>query len=113
MLPSKFLLLQNYPNPFNPETWLPYKLAHNAEVSVHIYTFNGELIQTIDVGHQPAGVYVEKNKAAYWDGRDSFGEKVASGVYYYTLQVRPLFVGTIPGIEAGEFRATRKMVIMK
>ena len=93
-------LLQNFPNPFNPETWIPFKLAQDTPVTINIYDTRGQLIRTIELGNKNAGVYTTKDKAAYWDGRDSLGEKVASGIYYYTLQ-------------AGEFRATRKMVIMK
>ena len=100
VLPSKSLLLQNYPNPFNPETWIPFKLAQNVNVVIHIYSANGQLVHTITLRNQEAGTYVTKDKAAYWDGRNSFGEKVASGVYFYTLQ-------------AGEFSGMRKMVIMK
>ena len=100
VLPSKSLLLQNYPNPFNPETWLPYQLAQDVPVTISIYNTKGQLIRTINLGNQNAGIYVTKDKAAYWDGRLSYGEKVTSGVYYYQL-------------EAGEFRAARKMVIMK
>lgn len=100
ILPTMSALLQNYPNPFNPETWLPFQLAQDALVTIRIYNTNGQLIRTIALGNKQAGVYVTKDKAAYWDGRDSLGQSVASGVYYYTLQ-------------AGEFRATRKMVIMK
>jgi len=98
--PSTFALLQNYPNPFNPETWLPYKLASDSPLSISVYNAKGQLIRTINLGHQVAGMYITKDKAAYWDGRDSFGDKMASGVYYYTLQ-------------AGDFTATRKMAIMK
>ena len=93
-------LLQNYPNPFNPETWIPFKLAQNAPVSISIYDTKGQLIRTIALGQQNAGIYTTKDKAVYWDGRSNTGEKVSSGVYYYTLQ-------------AGDFTATRKMVIMK
>lgn len=100
LIPTEFDLLQNYPNPFNPETWIPFKLAQNANVVIHIYSAKGQLVRTITLGNKNAGIYVKKAKAAYWDGRDSEGSKVASGVYFYTLQ-------------AGEFRATRKMVIMK
>ena len=100
ILPEQFILLQNYPNPFNPETWIPFKLAQNVPVSISIYSAKGQLIRTISLGNKQAGIYVTKNKATYWDGRDSKGFKVASGVYYYTLQ-------------AGEFIATRRMVIMK
>ncbi len=93
-------LLQNYPNPFNPETWIPFKLAQSAPVTINIYDVKGQLIRTLHIGNKGAGIYVTKDKAAYWDGRSRNGEKVASGVYYYQLR-------------AGEFRATRKMVILK
>ena len=97
---KKCALLQNFPNPFNPETWIPFQLAQNAPISINIYDTEGQLIRTIALGNQNAGVYTTKAKAAYWNGRDSFGEKVASGIYWYTLQ-------------AGEYRATRKMVIVR
>jgi hypothetical protein len=100
ILPSRTMLLQNFPNPFNPETWLPYKLASDASVTIRIYNLKGQLVRTITSGNQEAGIYVTKEKAAYWDGRNNRGEIVASGSYYYTLQ-------------AGEFIAIRKMVIMK
>ncbi len=93
-------LLQNFPNPFNPDTWIPFKLATDASVTINIYNTKGQLIRTITLGNKQAGIYTAKYKAVYWDGRCSLGEKVASGVYYYTLQ-------------AGDFKATRKMVIMK
>jgi len=92
--------LQNYPNPFNPDTWIPYQLAVDTPVTIKIYNVKGQLIRAIALGHQKAGVYVTKEKAAYWDGRDDAGEKVSSGVYFYTLK-------------AGEFVATRKMLIVK
>lgn len=108
ILPEKSSLLQNFPNPFNPETWIPFKLAQNTPVTINIYDIKGQLIRTISLGNKPAGVYTTKDKAAHWDGKDSLGEKVASGVYYYTLQVEHP-----DGDGAGEFRATKKMVIMK
>ena len=116
VIPSYFALLQNFPNPFNPDTWLPYKLASASPVSISIYNAKGQLVRTLYLGNQNAGVYITKGRAAYWDGRDSLGEKVVSGVYYYTLQVGPVPVGinsAIPNIGAGEFKATRKMVILK
>ena len=94
------VLLANYPNPFNPETWIPYQLSESAEVSVSIYSVNGSLIRALALGHQPAGVYQSRSRAAYWDGRNAFGEHVASGLYFYTLT-------------AGDFTATRKMLIRK
>ena len=99
-LPRQSALLQNYPNPFNPETWIPYRLATDSPLTIHIYNAKGQLVRTISLGNKDAGVYTTKNKAAYWDGKDSLGQQVASGVYFYQLQ-------------AGEFRATRKMVILR
>ena len=100
LVPPTYALLQNYPNPFNPETWIPFKLAESASVVIHIYSAKGQLVRTIVLGNRKAGIYVTKDKAAYWDGRDSLGEKVGSGLYFYTIQ-------------AGEFRAARKMVVLK
>ena len=94
------VLLPNYPNPFNPETWIPYQLAKPAEVSVSIYSADGRLVRKLDLGHQSSGIYQSRSRAAYWDGRNAAGEPVASGVYFYTLT-------------AGEFAATRKMLIRK
>ena len=98
--PAETSLLPNYPNPFNPETWIPYQLAKPAEVNVSIYSADGKLVRTLELGQMPAGAYADKDRAAYWDGQNEQGEPVASGVYFYTLT-------------AGEFSATRKMVIRK
>ena len=100
LTPKETALLANYPNPFNPETWIPYHLAQDAEVTLHIYAVNGTLVRRLALGHQPAGMYQNRSRAAYWDGRNAFGEPVASGVYFYTLT-------------AGDFSATRKMLIRK
>ena len=100
LLPEETALLTNYPNPFNPETWIPYQLAEPAEVTVRIYSVNGSLVRILVLGHQPAGTYHRKSRAVYWDGRNAQGEKVASGLYFYTLS-------------AGDFTATRKMLIRK
>ena len=99
-IPKETVLLANYPNPFNPETWIPYQLALPAEVTVTIYEMNGQLVRRLAVGHQAAGMYQSRSRAAYWDGRNQRGESVASGLYFYTLR-------------AGEFTATRKMLIRK
>ena len=98
--PKETALLANYPNPFNPETWIPYQLANPAEVTVSIHSSDGKLVRTLELGQLPAGVYSDKDRAAYWDGRNAQGEPVASGVYFYTLK-------------AGEFSATKKMLIRK
>ena len=100
LLPEKTALLPNYPNPFNPETWIPYDLAKPADATVHIYAAGGTLVRTLALGHQAAGIYQSRSRAAYWDGKNEVGESVASGVYFYTLT-------------AGNFTATRKMLIMK
>ena len=99
-IPVETELLANYPNPFNPETWIPYRLAEDALVTLTIYDGAGRVVRTLDVGHQIAAVYENRSKAIYWDGRNNVGEQVASGVYFYHLS-------------AGDFSATRKMVILK
>ena len=100
LAPQRTVLLANYPNPFNPETWIPYQLAEPADVSISIYAANGQLVRTLALGYQPIGIYESHSRAAYWDGRNTVGESVASGVYFYTLT-------------AGDFTATRKMLILQ
>ena len=100
LTPKETALLANYPNPFNPETWIPYQSAKSADVSIAIYAIDGKLVRALDLGHQSVGIYESKSRAAYWDGRNNVGEPVASGVYFYTLK-------------AGDFAATRKMLIRK
>ena len=99
-IPTETHLLVNYPNPFNPETWVPYQLSKSANATLQIHSVKGVLVRTLALGHQPAGIYHSKSRAAYWDGRNERGEHVASGVYFYTLS-------------AGDFTATRKMLIRK
>ena len=100
LIPKESTLLANFPNPFNPETWIPYQLAKDADVTLTIYAVNGHVVRRLELGHQPAGMYQSRSRAAYWDGRNAFGEPVASGLYFYTLT-------------AGDFIATRKMLIRK
>ena len=100
-IPAETELLRNYPNPFNPETWIPYRLAEDADVSLTIYDAYGSLVRSIDIGHQAAAVYDTRAKAIYWDGRNQFGEQVASGLYFYHLSA------------GDDFSATRRMVILK
>ena len=83
--PSQDLLLQNYPNPFNPETWIPFQLASEADVTIKIFDVNGSLVRKLALGHLDAGFYVNPAEAAYWDGNNQRGEPVASGVYFYTI----------------------------
>ena len=99
-VPVETALFPNYPNPFNPETWIPYQLAKSADVTLTIYDVKGREVRRLALGHQAAGVYYSRGRAAYWDGRNAFGEKVATGLYFYTLTT-------------GEFNATGKMLIQK
>ena len=100
LTPKETLLLANYPNPFNPETWIPYQLAKPADVTLRIHAVDGSLVRTLSLGHKATGIYQTRSRAAYWDGRNQLGEPVASGIYFYTLT-------------AGDFNATRKMLIRK
>ena len=98
--PETTVLLQNYPNPFNPETWIPYQLSEAADVGITIYDVTGNVVRSLNLGHQAAGYYRSRSQAAYWDGRNTLNEKVASGVYFYQIQ-------------AGQFSATCRMLILK
>jgi hypothetical protein len=98
--PDQTQLLANYPNPFNPETWIPYELATDTNVRITIYNAQGVVIRTLQLGQQSAGYYTDRERAAYWDGRNAYGEQVASGVYFYQL-------------ETDTMSALRKMVILK
>ena len=100
LTPKETELLSNYPNPFNPETWIPYRLAEEAFVALTIYNPSGQVVRTLEIGHRIAAAYENRSKAIYWDGKNELGEQVASGVYFYTLT-------------AGDYSATRKMVILK
>ena len=112
LIPEETALLANYPNPFNPETWIPYQLAESAEVTLTIYDLNRKMIRRLRVGHQAAGMYRSRSRAVYWDGRNQLGEPVASGLYFYTLTVRS--ASSRNGeTRAGEFTATRRMLILK
>ena len=100
MRPEQTRLLANYPNPFNPETWIPYHLANPSNVQITIYDARGSVVRQLDLGHQREGYYTSRNRAAYWDGRNDFGERVASGVYFYHLR-------------ADNMSLLRKMLILK
>ncbi|MCY4401359.1 MAG: leucine-rich repeat domain-containing protein [Candidatus Poribacteria bacterium] len=93
-------LFANFPNPFNPETWIPYQLAAPANVTLTIHSATGAIVRTLSLGQKSEGVYKTRHRAAHWDGKDQVGENVASGIYFYTLT-------------AGNFTATRKMLILK
>ena len=108
--PTATVLLANYPNPFNPETWIPYHLATDADVQITIYDTEGRLVRRLDLGHQLAGYYTARSKAAYWDGRNASGAPVASGVYFYQLRVGRSGL-SMP--HQRDYTATRRMVIVK
>lgn len=99
-IPVRSFLAQSYPNPLNPEAWIPFGLSQSAKVVINIYSLSGQLVRTLDLGEKAAGIYEIKEKAAYWDGKDSQGHEVASGVYLYQLK-------------AGDFTSTRKMIVLK
>ena len=100
LTPNETVLLPNYPNPFNPETWIPYHLANPSNVWITIYDVRGSIVRYLDLGHQREGYYTNRSRAAYWDGRNDVGERVASGIYFYQLQ-------------ADDISFLRKMVILK
>ena len=100
VLPDETALFPNYPNPFNPETWIPYQLAAAADVTLTIYDLRGVIVRRLALGHRPPGFYYSRGGAVHWDGRNALGEKVASGLYFYTFT-------------AGDFTATQKLLIRK
>jgi len=79
---------------------MPYDLAESVDVTINIYDASGKLVRVLDLGHKESGKYSQKDKAAYWDGTNRAGERVASGLYFYSIQ-------------AGDYTATRKMLMIK
>ena len=99
MPPERSALLPNFPNPFNPETWIPYQLAEGSDVTIEIYNTVGQLVRTLRLGYKDAGVYLTRQKAVYWDGRNNFGEPVSGGVFFYK-------------IEASDFTDMKKLIVI-
>jgi hypothetical protein len=93
--PDVFALHQNYPNPFNPTTQIKYDLAEDALVSISIYDVMGRKIKSLMNINQSAGYH-----SLRWDATNNIGEAVSAGMYIYTIQ-------------AGQYRATKKMVLLK
>jgi arabinogalactan endo-1,4-beta-galactosidase len=87
--------IYNYPNPFNPITTLEYDLPEDAVVNITIYDMMGRVVNTLLNGSQTAGY-----KSIQWDATNNLGDPVSAGLYIYTIQV-------------GEFRQTKKMVLLK
>jgi hypothetical protein len=83
---ARTLVGRNYPNPFNPETWIPFQLAEDSRPMVRIFSPEGALVRHLDLGWRPAGAYVTRDRALYWDGRNAIGEPVSSGVYFYEFR---------------------------
>ena len=98
--PERTALLPAYPNPFNPETWVPFDLRDEAQVTVSIYDARGLRVRRLDLGSLPPGTYQTRDRAAYWDGTAETGEAIASGVYFVELT-------------AGDYRNVRRIVMMK
>jgi len=94
-IPHTFSLEENYPNPFNPTTVIRYDMPEKTHVVLRVFNLLGKEVATLVDKEQGAGSY-----SVSWDGRDHFGGKVASGVYLYRL-------------EAGEFVAMKKMLLLK
>ncbi len=93
--PQDYRLYQNFPNPFNPTTQIRYEVYVPAHVSLRIYTLSGQLIrQLLDSQREPGAYFI------HWDGRNESGIPVSSGIYIYELQ-------------AGDFKAARKMVLLR
>jgi predicted lipoprotein with Yx(FWY)xxD motif len=93
--PEATYLAQNYPNPFNPTTRIEFGLRESARVSLRIYDVAGRLVRVVSEERLSPGRY-----ARMWDGKDTRGVSVASGIYFYRL-------------DAGTFTQTRKMVLLK
>jgi hypothetical protein len=94
-VPSRFTLEQNHPNPFSSTTSIRFNLREPAYIALAIYNVLGEEVAVLVRGRQPAGIH-----AVSWDGRDPDGQALSQGVYFYLLQ-------------AGERRASRKMILMR
>lgn len=99
VLPEHTYLGTAYPNPANPQVWIPYGLAKESEVTISIFNIAGQLMDRLELGNRPAGYYTG-HSAAYWDGRDSIGRPVSSGVYIVVL-------------ESETVTATGKLVLLK
>ena len=92
---TSFNLFHNYPNPFNPSTTISYQISEKTRVNLTVYNINGQIVKTLDNNVQERGLHCN-----VWDGTDSLGEKVASGIYLYRLN-------------AGNFSKTQKMTFMR
>jgi len=101
IIPTEFILGQNFPNPFNPTTTIRYALPTAANVELNIFSLLGQKVMTIESDLKSAGSHT-----AFWQGRDSKGNRVPGGIYFYRLKATP--------INGGETVVqTRKMIMTK
>ena len=100
MTPNENALLRSYPNPGNPETWIPFLLNQEADGPIEICDTGGRLARVLALGRRPGGRYTRRGRAAHWDGKNSPGEPVPSGIY-------------ICVIRADAYQAMRRLVIVK
>lgn len=94
-IPKEFSLAQNYPNPFNPSTIIKYSIPEYSHVTLSVYNILGQKIKDIVDGYNKPGNY-----SVSWNGTDSYGEKVASGIYFYLINTE-------------KFHNSRKMILLK
>ncbi|MFA7288174.1 MAG: YCF48-related protein [Melioribacteraceae bacterium] len=94
-IPNEYKLLQNYPNPFNPSTTIEYQLPKEGNVKLEVYNSLGQLVNVLVNTSQSTG-----NHKLVWNGKDSFGSSVASGIYFYR-------------ITSGNFSNVNKMILLK
>ena len=94
VLPTRFALMNNYPNPFNLNTNISFAIPEECQVSLKLYNIAGQLVKSFE------GIYQAGDHNLIWDGSDTRGEEVASGIYFYRLV-------------AGDYICTKKMVLMK
>ena len=89
-------VLSNYPNPFNPETVIKYSMKDDGNVNIIIYNVLGQKVKTLVISYKNSGSYEVK-----WDGKNNYGDKVSSGIYFYRL------------ILDGKILDTKKMLMLK
>ena len=111
IIPDSFALFQNYPNPNNPETWIPYQLPVDTTVTIKIYAVTGHVVRTLSLGEKRTGIYISRNRAAYWNGRNEAGERVSSGLYFYAIEAGNF--SDRSGEAKRFFRAIKRMLLVK
>ena len=95
LIPNEFTVKQNYPNPFNPTTEIDYGIPEESMVDITIYDIMGRSVSRLVQSHMNAGYH-----SITWNATNSLGDPVSAGMYFYTIQ-------------AGEYRVTKKMLLLK